>query len=727
MKNGIFRQTDFWKESMMTLPDSAFFELMRTVFGKIKTPYSKQTLMGDLEKFLSRSDIKKNIANYIDKNDRRIITAIASLEEPAPGELETFFSGEISYAKLTDSVVNLEERFIVYRFFEKGKGRLALNPVLKSILSPLAADKSLLFPSSGMEEIPPGKTVHLDDRMLAALLSFVSQNKDFYWSAGTIRRKILNSAKKAFPNLPLETIIGAMRILGLFYIKDEYLFPDYNRFESFDYLSRQERMEYCAAAIYCYRDSALKKDGRPAEENTPPGEGAFSISPWLLREKLRNCAVLMHQIICSLDAFTFYPIPALYRLMYMLNRGSAPVNGEMFIGAMENTGLIAMESDRCWLALTDSSSPKGDMSPKGDGSPKGDVPTKGDEPPREGAIAMDTPFSMLLYPEIAYNDAIDIAAFSRVIEAGMNIRFELTRDSAVSAFNRGITARIIIDLLRRLSHDRIDENLVFALHDWEKRHSEVVLRRGLLLTLSPERRYLADTRQLSALITETIAPGIYLLPETAEERVGDALRKAGVDIIARRVENNGADGDGLYGSTGRSYFPPLQTEALPGKAQRPSPSAKPGAEKEPPASTLIDGFHSILSTMNLGPEERDELAARIDRRLVLCESQLKGAIVRYEKLEARGLDYAGKALIAKQAIAMKSPVEVVCPGRKENIFGIPKALEKAGGESILVIELLDDKAETALQEAALHEAVRVPLGKISLLRRIKKSIFETVT
>jgi hypothetical protein len=120
--------------------------------------------------------------------------------------------------------------------------------------------------------------------------------------------------------------------------------------------------------------------------------------------------------------------------------------------------------------------------------------------------------------------------------------------------------------------------------------------------------------------------------------------------------------------------------------------------------------------MNLGREEQDELSARINRRLVLCESQLKDALVRYEKLEARGLDYAGKALIAKQAISMHSPVEVTWPGKhkQEHIFGIPKALEKSGGESILVIEPANGR----------DEAIRIPLGKIGLLRRVKKSIFE---
>ena len=685
MKNVIFRPVEFWKASITTLPDTAFFELLRTVFGKIKTPFNKQILMDDLEKFLSRSDIKKNIACYIDKNDRCIIAAIAALNEPTPGDMEIFHSNELSYAVLHDLVVNLEERFIIYRFWEDKKSRLALNPVLKSILSPIASDRSLLFPSVCIDEVPQNTAVLFDDRILAALLSFVSQNTEFYRSAGTIRQKVLNSSKKAFPNLPLQTIIGALRILGLFYTSDENLLPDYGRFSSFGSLSRQERMEYCAAGIYCYRDSVP-----PRESGNYRGD-AFSISPWLLREKVQYCASFIHQFICLLDTKRLYPITTLQKFLFLLNRSNQAINSGMIIEAMERTGLLVPESKQYRLAL----------------------------PIEESAApvaAMDTPFSLLVYPEIAYNDAINLSAVSKVVEAGLNVRFELSRETAVLAFNRGISAGTIIELLRRLSHNRIDENLIFALHDWEKLHSEVVLRKGLVLTLSPERRYLAETKPLSLMITETIAPGIYLLPQTAENKAAEALHKAGVDIVARRRNQ---DGDESSGRPTRGFFMPLHTSAPhQDRIQHTPPAAKSGSLPDTSASVLIGGFHSILNKMQLGLEERDELAARIDRRLVLCETQLKNALVRYEKLAARGLDYAGKAMIAKQAISMQSPVEVVCPGRhnQEHIFGIPKALEKAGGESILIIESPDDQGN----------AIRVPLGKISMLRRIKKSIFETV-
>ena len=680
-----FRPVDFWKASIMTLPENAFFELLRTVFGKIKTPFSKHVLMNDLERFLLRDDIKNNIANYISRDDSLVIAAVAALNEPVPGDLDVFFAGELSYTALHDLIVNLEERFILYRFFEEDQGRrisrLALNPVLEPVLAPIAADSSLLFPSIAAngappagEETTPNKSFVIDDRILAALLSFVSRNRLFFRTGGGIRQKVGNTAKTLFPGLPLETVIDGLRVLGLFFAEGETLVPDYQRFTAFDALSRQERMAYCAAGILSY-------------------EPVDNFSPWLFRAKVRNYAEVVSMVYNLMDPERLYPRTTLRKLAYLPNEN----NSDKIIDVMEKTGHIVPVSDKYWrrASLTEASA--------------------------SVSIVMDTPFTLLVYPEIAYNDALSIAAFANVIEAGMTVRFELSRDSAVQAFNRGFSADAIIELLRRLSCNRIDENVLFTLRDWEKRHGEVVLRRGLVLTLSPEQRHLAETKPLAKLIVETLAPGVYMLPESAEESAAQALGKAGVAIIAHRGECRGEEpsSDAL-----RHFFQPLPAARPP--AGKISPAERAGGGSL--ASILIDKFHSILKEMRLSGEARDELTARIDRRLVLSETQLKDAVVRYEKLEARGLDYVGKALIAKQAVAMQSPVEVVLPAgrqKQDRVFGIPKALEKMGSESVLVIELLEG-GETGDHDTIRvpGDTIRIPLGKISLLRRIKKSIFE---
>jgi hypothetical protein len=690
MKKRIFRSIEFWKASIMPLPDHAFFELLRTVFGKIKTPFNKQNLVGDLEKFLSNNDIQKNIAAYIDKNDARIIAAVAALNEPTAAELNAFFNGELDNTELHDMVINLEERFILFRFTEEGRNesRLALNPVLEPVLAQYTDDKSSLFPSFNNKS--PGKTdkqnlSFFDDRILAALLSFVSQIEVFFIKEGRIRQKVLNTAAALFPALHLEPVIGGLQILGLFFANNDKLLPDFTRFAAFGKLDRLERMEYCAAGVLCYYESLT-------------GE----ISPWLFRSKVRSYAAFIHSFYTSLDPERHYPLVTLRRLVFILERNNIEINCDTLIKAMERTGLLISDSNKLWQKFT--------LTPEIAAI-------------AAAVIAMDSPFTLLMYPEIAYNDAIDLASISHVTETGLNVSFEINKDAAVSAFNRGISARAAIELLQRLSGNRIDENAAFTLLDWEKRHKEVSLCKGLVLSLSQERRYLAETKPLSKYISANLAPGVYLIPENMEEKVYAALKKAGVTIFAK--PNNGADhtGDGnTLTADSRIYFPRLNTGTFHTEKRQFIPekekderkiSASDLSASVPAASALIEEFHSIINKMRLGAEQRDELTARVNRRLVLCESQLKDAVVRYEKLEARGLDYAGKAMIAKQAIAKQVPVEVSWPGRQkqESVIGIPKALEKKDDESILVIESEGD-------------TIRIPLGKIGLLRRIKKSIFE---
>jgi hypothetical protein len=700
MTKYIFRPVEFWKASIMPLPDHAFFELLRTVFGKIKTPFNKQNLVGDLEKFLLMNDIQKKIAAYIDKNDARIITAVAVLNEPTPSELDAFFEGELDHTELQDMVINLEERFIIFRFTGEGKNesRLALNPVLESVLAPYTDDISSLLPS--FQNKTTGKTDKqnlpcFDDRILASLLSFVLQNEAFFIKEGKIRQKVLNMAEALFPALPFESVMGGLRVVGLFFANGEALLPDFTRFAAFGKLDRLERMEYCAAGILCYYSS-------------PESEA----SPWLSRAKLRKIAAFIHKFNSVLDPEQQYPLVTLRRLLFILGQDNE-INYDTLIKAMEQAGLIISDSNQRWLKFQPVSEDK--------------TMTK------TAAIAMDSPFTLLMYPEIAYNDAIELASISHVTETGLNVRFEINMEAAVSAFNRGISAAAAIEILQRLSGNRIDENAAFTLLDWEKRHKEVSLCKGLVLSLSPERCYLAETKPLSKYIIAKLAPGVYLIPENMEENVYTALKKAGISIFAKPggganldAEGNtltdNAPGGGASNGAADSHFyfprlnnetPHTETPILKPENDDNTPATDPAASV-PASAALIEGFHSIVNKMQLGAEQREELTARVNRRLVLCESQLKDAVVRYEKLEARGLDYNGKTMIAKQAIARQSPLEVNWTGKQkqESVIGIPKALEKTDGESVLVIE------------PAGGSAIHLPLGKISLLRRIKKSIFE---
>ncbi|MDR1278653.1 MAG: helicase-associated domain-containing protein [Treponema sp.] len=723
MKKSIFRSPDFWRSAILKLPDNSFFELLRSIFGSVKTPFNKQRLMADLTALLSREEIQKNIFDYIDQTDARIIAAVALLEEPFPGELESFFAGDLSYAVLHDILLNLEERFILYRFREEGQNRLALNPVLEPVLAPFINDMSLLFPS-----VPPVSAEELagqllpktpearsaasapalkpvaDDRLIGGILSFVSGEGLFFKNEGGIRKKILDAGARIFPGSDLESLTGGLLLLGLLREEGDGFIPDEQRLASFAELSSRERMEYWAAGIYCFQNE----------------KGAFEAAAgYLFRNRVFSLAALIHRLAALIKPDRWYLQETLKRYGIILEREARGIRREgveegvffdKLTGVMETLGLLVSPAPGYWTA---GSLVHGGTEAGSDGAA---VQGAGLSP----LLAMDSPFSCILHPGIAFADILKLASFLIVREAGVVVRFELTRESAVRGFDRGLKAAEMIENFERLSRSRIDENLDWSLKDWEKRYGQVNLRRGLVLTLSEDRRYLAEAEPVADLIQETLGPGVYLLSGSGPEAAEEALRKAGVDIISRQAGWTAPGG--RYG--GRNAFSSLEnTGFFPGyqeqglgreKAPEASPPAA-GSVFGPQGEALKKQFHAALENMSLSKEERDELASRINRRQILGSSQLNGASVRYEKLEARLLDYVGKAAIAKQAISSKSLVEITWSHPQKGLIqatGIPTALEKTGGESVLVLNPLSPE-----------EPLRVPLGKISLLRRIKKSIF----
>ena len=683
------------------MPDNSFFELLRCVFGKIKTPFNKQQLLNDLEMFLLREDIQKTIAAYIDETDVKIIAAVALFDEPATGELESFFSGELSFVQLHDIIVNLEERFILYRFKEEDTSHLALNPVLESVLAPVAENISALFPAaavtgtaSSLPEITPPAA--LNDRILAGILSFVSQWEPFYRAEGVIRKQVIEAAKNAFPCLDFELVTGSLQVLGLLYADGDRLVPDKKRFSDFGYaagggLSARERMEYCAAAMLICNE--IKNHAE--------------ILPPLFRSRIREITNFIHGFLDSLDAKLLYTDKTLVRLAEVLKaRTGASVTAGALLETLEKTGLVVtvLPQQRRLGVIVQNAAEKQNPPTYG--------PLTDDSSTDEKRIAVDSGFSIIVYPEINYDDAIELAAFLKIKEAGAVVRFELDKDSAIRAFDDNISADKIIELLKRLSDCKIDDSFIWNLKDWEKRHGEVSLKKGVVLTLAEDRRYLAETIPLARLIDEVPAPGVYILNEDAMDEASAALRSAGIDIIARRASKN------ENAAWTHTRFSPPSSQALEKipLAAAPSVSKKSGVfQAAENAASITEELYAVLEKMPLDKTERAELSARIKRRLVLCEAQLKDASLRYEKLEARHMDYAGKQNIAKQAIAQQSPVEIVWPGagREKSIFGIPRTLEKKEGEVFLLI-MPDGE----------REVIRVPLAKVSLLRRIKKSIFE---
>jgi hypothetical protein len=698
VKSPVFRSADDWKSALTTLPDNVYFELMRSVFGNIKTPFNKHRLMEDLAAFLSRKNIQETIAAYIDERDARIIAAVAVLHEPVPGELENFFAGEYTYADIRGILLNLEERLILYRFTDTKdeKRRLALNPLLKPVLDPVIAGWDILFPSVPAASVPAASMPAaskpaVDDRLFAGLFAFTGNAGEFYKAEGGVRKKVLDDGARIFPGLRLDLHVGAMQCLGLLRLDGDRLEPNEGKLVFFNDLGFSGRLEYYAAGMGIYLIYSC------------PPAGYFQ------RGQIQILVRLIHELTGSLERDRLYSTLTLRRLAFILQRerngGLKEGPGEALVfesvmTALEETGLLRAAGSGFWIRPDVLNRERPALS--GPDQAEGEIPAH--------AAAMDTAFSCILYPGIAFADAAALAFFCAVREAGAVVRFELTRDSAARGFNRGMDAASMLELLNRLTGGRIDGNLSWTLKDWETRYFGVTLHQGMVMVLAPERRYLAEA--MAPLIARILAPGVYLLSAAEKSEAVKWLEKSGVDIIAQPPLRSRE----RWNESRISPYPPPESGRVlnfpRGTSCRPDPGM---------AEQYREHFRLILGKMPLSRAERDELSARIERRLILTESQLASVSLRYEKLEARGLDYVGKTAIAKQAIASKLLIEILWTGRRgeERILGVPEALEKNGGETLLVIR----PAGTPPAGRTETETLRIPIGKISLLRRIKQSIF----
>lgn len=136
-----------WRESLSTLQDHHFFELMRMYLGEIKTPYNKQKLIEELSAFIRREENKKVIVQLLSEHDCLVLSAVKTIPAASQDKLILFFTGTFTFAELYEHVMNLEERLLLYRYQDpiSGKSVFAVNPLLEETIDPYI-QQSILLP-----------------------------------------------------------------------------------------------------------------------------------------------------------------------------------------------------------------------------------------------------------------------------------------------------------------------------------------------------------------------------------------------------------------------------------------------------------------------------------------------------------------------------------------------------------------------------------------------------
>ncbi|MDR1363338.1 MAG: hypothetical protein LBJ35_04755 [Spirochaetaceae bacterium] len=690
-----FRSTGQWKAALVTLPDARFFNLMRGIFGAIQSPFNKHRLLDELAAFLSNKDTQETIAAYIGGDDHKIIAAVAALNEPARWDLGTFFSGEYSYIELDSLISNLEERFIVYTI--KEDGRLSLNPLLKKILLPFAADKGILF--SYIKERPVHTGFVYDDIFLASLLTLLSSEKHILKHDGSPRKNITQKAQRILHLEDADIFIKALRCIGL--LPDGSFDPASQKSRDFAGLTEAERFAYCAAGVYI----SLSRD---IAKTFPPQ-----------RKIIQYIASAAASLYYALDDDKCYTEPALKRIIQMNQAASVNmlyadelVKANILLEAVEKTGLLLKTADGYNKRIINSA-----------GITSTDTPV----------IVFNSIFSFIILPEITLQEAMLLASFCEIVEVRPRIQFRVTRESAARGFNNGVSAKSMSGILKKLSSSSFssaaacidNDALAEALNDWEKHHSEIVVIEGVSLILSEEQRCMARAEAVAPHIVLNPSPGVYLLDFAGKDEAAAALRKAGAGMVFEPRAKSAEASQKKALPVFTSLTPRTNALTVAPAETPPTGASADDSRDRKSAEEYKRRFRAALDELKPSKMEREELYARIERKLVISTRQLSRALTCNEKREARGLDYAGKLALAKEALLSNTALEIVIQdssGNEKCITGIPAALEKSKDETILSVKLSPTNEGAEIDDNNINDSgrIKISMGKIRLVRRMKQ-------
>lgn len=688
------QEIGLWKGSLLKLPDEVFFDIMRNYLGELKTPFNKHSLVEELSSFLRKPSTLERIVARIDETDARVLTAIEVLGRPTMERLFGFFEDAMSYLELHYLLLNLQERLLVYLDGEGRRPVLVLNPVLAERLREEILDTTLLFPSADRSE-PKGELPWPTESLLLAFFSYLCAAPDLLKTDGRLKKRPAEEIDALFPHLADGSERGgrgrALRVLyalgrmGLVRNAEGVFEPRYSRWQSFAALdSASRRALFWSALLHTRGHGDLRLESPGAAERGP--------GPALENEARRLASFL-----ANLEPTRSYTSLSLERILKVAGgeHDEGQENARNFVTSLVELGLL--------VALPPPDGKEGEWF--------GVNPHIGLEgQPESRPVIVEPNFQLTMKPSVDFGDGLLVASMAEIRQFDFYPRYEVTKRSFLRALEREQSSESLIELLERLGESRLPQNIRFSLESWEKEFRGVALYRGVVLTADNERRHLIEhSEAMKPWLIATLAPGIYLLDQEQVSEWSRALKRSGIDPLPL-IRTAGTSGERDFAR----YHPLGEPRRLAAASLPPRRNGRlAGAAK---GEELSQRLHERLESLELSPEVASDLAARINKKLILFSDQLGRSQPKIEKSEAKGVDYIGKVRLVEQALKSGTDLleilERTANGNSRRLLVRPVEVRKGGSDLIL-------RAVTLPENETVHIVVR----KIGLVRKLKSSLY----
>ncbi len=665
-----------WTDALYSLDDDSFLSIMRNYLGPIKTPFNKQGLIKQLTTFLSQDKIREKILSLINEQERSVLNAIYFLKSPSVDDIYQFFGKNIQFYIIQQTIINLEERLLVLQNSDRS---LMINILfLSDLLGSHIHISHIIYLqeeiTESSEALPP--TTMLDQPLFISFLSLFTGNYIRTTNEGNLKRSTLRILDDIFTQTDSERVISMTHLT-------------IRSFLHCGIISSQNGILSCDTA---FTDELL------------------STHSWsqIFFKYLVGCFTQVYRSVTEQNLYSF-----LYELLSIL----------LQIGPLQPSSL-----HRFWLILSshhgiplqEMHEPLNILLNLGILNYCGNtyklnfhlasVLDDNDDEKKENCV-IDSDYTITSNRNFTLRSSKFLYACTRIRHIDAHYQFEITKNSAVQAFDSGYSSEQIIELLHTISSTQIPHNIIQTISQWKLEYDSLQIYSGIIIAADTHRsRIIEKHPALQDHMIRRFTEGVYLFKSDTEAIWREILSQSGFDVIPKTKNSIGQVM--ISKSSAEPYIRP-NTKAHVQFSAEVIGSHIPEA---PYDESLKKEMTDILMKMPIPKRSAEELEARIDKGLILVKEQLVSTHLHPTVQEAHGFDFQGKLNLCKQAMeSSKDLLELHLksfPDDEKVILIRPTELKKQGNEIILI----------GLEVPENHQFEK-SLRKIFLLRKLKSSLY----
>ena len=676
-----------WEQSISSLSDSKFFEIVRLYLGEVETPYNKQRLIQQLAGFVKNETNAQNIICLLDAFDIEVLTVLWFIPNATQETLVQFFAGQYTMAELFSELSNLMARLLVYEKSDEygTKKFLKINPFICDRLGKYINLSNIVRPSQTAQKSIDDVFIISPD-FLAAFISFINSKGCACKMDGEVKKNSLAKIKSVFPGheKAIQLLLIAFINLNLVREGEKTYEIDKKRFELFAALEPQKQYALlCAASCSRFSREGLKKEAQ------------------LLLDTLSSIGD---------DSYT---LANLVRLGFLVgNRKSEGVKtssksrfSRMLEAAKNETEILPEQAGSLVERMLDSSVKLGLLQKSGKDKNGNAVFTcnKFFEATNSGTknINIDSTFTVSIMPGLSLKELLPFTDFLEIKSFGVVTEYEISRHSVSLAFDKGWNVEKICGELQKQTDYELPQNLKISISEWYEAYSSAMLYKGYVLKVAKKNIGIVEKNpKISSHIKETLAEGIYLLDIPLEANINDFVEESGLDFMGR-VKDSFTDGEKLD-------FPML-TGGVPLQLGAEGPQTI----NFHAAGQLLNSLKAELKNLDLTKNQREILENRIRNRLILTKEQLATTSVRLEILEADGMDFGGKLHLFEAGLKENDMMEITLPK-----FDNENEYYKVIGRTLGITKQTGD-AVVRFQVYPTNEITNFVVSRITHLRRLR--------